>query len=588
MLLTSTAEFGKIVKNEAMIDVCSFFGAHGAIGASLAVTSTGSPDVAHAVFMLAAVASVGLALGSIRVKGIGLGTAGVLFAGIIFGHFGVEIDHTIMDFVREFGLILFVFCIGLQLGPSFFASLQRVGLRLNLLAASIVVMGAGITMLTPLLLKIDPAASLGLFSGATTNTPSLGAVQQTVALLGGANNPRGAFPALAYAVSYPVGIFGIIGALLLLRRMFRIDAEAEALAAKPANTAPPLLRRNLILENANLDGVRLAELPGREESRVVVSRIRRAAETKVQMATPDFVMHVGDSMLAVGTDHGLDQFRRIVGRVGTENLMEMPSDATFERLVVTKPDVLGRTIAELGLEQLYGVTATRVIRGDMEMPPNATLRLQFGDVVQLVGTPPSIAQAGATLGNSIKALNETHFIPIFVGIALGVFLGLRPLEVPGLPVPLKLGLAGGPLVLAILLGRLGHFRSLVWHMPLNANLAFRELGISLFLACVGLKAGAQFFASVFTVDGLKWVLAATMITLVPIMLVGIFARKVLKMNFAAISGLLSGSMTDPPALAFASAICKSDSPALSYATVYPLTMLLRIVAAQLLTLWLWR
>lgn len=553
-------------------------------------TASGSPDVAHAVLVLAFVACSGLALGSLRFRGIGLGTAGVLFAGILFGHLGFQIDSTILEFVREFGLILFVFCIGLQLGPGFFASLRRDGVRLNALAATIVILGAAMTVGTGWLLKVNPAASLGLFSGATTNTPSLGAVQQTLTSLGGGEDERAALPALAYAVAYPVGIFGIIGALLLLRTLFRVDPEAEAAAAKAERDRAfqPLQRMNLIVDNANLDGLRLDELPGRAETRVAISRIRRRDESVVHAATPDFVLHRGDSMLAVGTADGLDRFRRIVGIVGSENLLQAPTDAVFQRIVVTKPEALGRTLHELGLEELYGVTATRVIRGDLEMPPSSELRLQFGDTLQLVGTPAHIAEAARGLGNSIKALNETHFIPIFFGIALGVMAGLRPLDVPGLPVPLRLGLAGGPLVLAIILGRIGHFGKLVWHMPLNANLAFRELGISLFLACVGLKAGSKFFATVFTMDGLIWLLSAMAITLVPVLLVGIFARKVMKLNFSTISGMLAGSMTDPPALAFASTVCKSDAPAVSYATVYPLTMLLRIVAAQLLTLWLWK
>lgn len=550
----------------------------------------GSSEVAQAVFILALVASAGLTLGSFRFRGIGLGTAGVLFAGILFGHLGFNIDHTILEFVREFGLILFVFCIGLQLGPGFFASLQRDGLRLNILAASIVIIGAGAAVLSGKLLHIDSAATLGLFSGATTNTPSLGAVQQTLGTLGGANDERAALPALAYAVAYPIGIFGIIGALLIVRGIFGIDPKAEAKAAKAERRLgfEPLQRMNITVENANLDGLCLADVPGRLETRVVVSRIRPRDEVSAQAATADTILHIGDSLLAVGTKSGLERFCRVVGRVGSENLIDAPSDATFERVVVTKVEALGKTVEELGLEELYSVTATRLIRGDLEMPASGNVKLQFGDTLQLVGTPEHIKQAAGTLGNSIKALNETQFIPIFVGIALGIVLGLRPLEIPGLPAPLKLGLAGGPLILAILLGRLGHFQKLVWHMPLNANLAFRELGITLFLACVGLKAGAKFFSTVMTLDGLLWLCSAVVITLVPVLAVAIFARRVWKMNYTTLSGLLAGSMTDPPALSFASTICKSDAPAISYATVYPLSMLLRIVAAQLLTLWLWK
>jgi putative transport protein len=268
--------------------------------------------------------------------------------------------------------------------------------------------------------------------------------------------------------------------------------------------------------------------------------------------------------------------------------MEAPSDAIFQRVLVTKPEVLGKSRAELGLEALFGVVLTRVIRGETEMPFTGAIRLQFGDTVQLVGTAEQVAAASHVLGNSVKALNQTHFIPMFLGIALGVILGTRPVEIPGLPVPLKLGLAGGPLVVSILLGRLGHFGRMIWHMPGSANVAFRELGISLFLACVGLKAGPHFFSAVFTESGAVWLASAVMITFVPLLTVGLFARLFLRMNFTAIMGLIAGSTTDPPALAFAGAISKSDAPAVAYATVYPLAMLLRILGAQAITLLLWR
>jgi putative transport protein len=549
-----------------------------------------SEGIAQSVLALALVASTGLALGSLRYRGVGLGTAGVLFAGILFGHFGWRLEPALLEFLREFGLILFVFCIGLQLGPGFFASLRKEGMKLNLLATAIVVLGAGTTLLTGWLLRIAPAASLGLFSGATTNTPSLGAAQGTIQTLEiGRDSAVTALPALAYAVAYPVGIIGIIAALLILRAVFKVDAEAEATAAEAAQrqAVAPVQRMCLIVENPNLDGLAVKELPGRVEAQVAISRIRPRDCREVFAATPESPVHVGDSLLAVGTSGGLESFRRIVGRLGEDDLMSAPSDAIFRRVVVTKSEVLGKSVEELGLEHLHGVIPTRLIRGETEMPAISGLRLQFGDTLQLVGTADHVAAAAKMLGNSIKELNQTHFVPIFVGIALGVLVGSGPLAIPGLPVPLKLGLAGGPLILAIILGRIGHFGRLVWHMPLNANLAFRELGMILFLACVGLKAGPQFFATVFTSTGLLWMGAAIVITLVPLLLVGVIARKAMGMNFTTMSGLLAGSMTDPPALAFANGVCKSDAPAISYATVYPLTMLLRILVAQLLVLLLW-
>lgn len=549
-----------------------------------------SQPVACAVLILSFIAVLGMALGSVRFRGIGLGTAGVLFAGIGFGHFGFQINHEILDFVREFGLILFVFTIGLQLGPGFFASLRKEGLHLNILAASIVLGGALVAVIAGWLLRMDGAAVLGVFSGSTTNTPSLGAAQQTISTLPGISAERAALPALAYAVSYPVGIVGIIASLLLLRTIFHIDAEkeAEAFRAERQRGVQPLLQMNLLVENANLDGVPISEVPARQETGITVSRIRRRDEKVVHAATSETVLHRGDTILVVGTMENLHRFQLVVGREIEADLTKAPGDVTLRRVIVTRDKVLGKTIGELGLNQLYNVAVTRVNRSGLEMTAVADVRLQFGDRILVVGEEESLTKVSKVLGNSLKALDETHFIPLFLGIALGVLAGMLPLHLPGLPAPVQLGLAGGPLILAILLGRIGRIRQLVWHMPVNANLAFRELGITLFLACVGLKAGDHFFEMVFSETGLLWLSAAVFVTMVPLLAFGFFARLRLKLNFMTISGLIAGSMTDPPALAFANSLGKSDSPTVAYATVYPLTMLLRIVTAQALALWLCR
>jgi putative transport protein len=542
--------------------------------------------IAHALLVLATVAVAGLALGSLKYRGVGLGTAGVLFAGILFGHFGEQIDHVILDFVKEFGLVLFVFTIGLQLGPGFFAALRRQGLPLNALAASIVALGAVVTGLAAWLLDLNGAAALGLFAGATTNTPSLGAAEQTLGTLPGVSAEQNALPALAYAVAYPAGIAGIIGSLLLLRSVFRIDAarELERFRAQQQTGDEPLERVNLVVENPNLEGLPIADVPGLRETGVIVSRIRLAGASEVRPAAEGTILHRGDTLLVVGTARGLAGFVRIVGRVSDADLMRAPGPVTYRRVVVTSKGVLGRTLGELGLDHLYRVVVTRVTRADLEMTAVPGLRLQFGDVLQVVGEPDEIAQAARALGNSLRALNETQFIPLFIGIALGVLAGVLPLSVPGLPVPVRLGLAGGPLLLAIALSRVGHVGRLVWHMPVNANLAFRELGITLFLACVGLKAGERFFAIVFTGTGVLWLCGAVVIATVPLLAVGAFARKALALDFVTLSGLVAGSTTDPPALAFAGALARSDAPSVAYATVYPLTMLLRILTAQVLAL----
>jgi putative transport protein len=548
--------------------------------------------VAWAVLVLSAVAVAGLALSSLKVRGIGPGIAAVLFAGIAAGHFGIRIQPEILEFVREFGLVLFVFTIGLQLGPGFFASLKNNGARLNALAAAVVALGVASTVFLVAATGMNPFAGVGLFTGATTNTPALGAAQQTVAIIAQGNAAaaaeanRAALPALAYAVGYPAGIFGIIAAMLALGKIFRIDPAKEAAefdAARKKGTEP-LVRMNLVVENPNLDGLPIGEIPGRREIGVMVSRIKRSAADGVEAATEQTAIHTGDRILAIGTAKHLDAFRLIVGRKSGMDLMHMPGRVAFRRVVATRKEVLGKTIAELGLDSLYGVAITRVLRGEVELAAAPELRLRFGDFLHVVGDEEHIAKASAALGNSLRALNQTNFIPIFLGILLGVLAGMVPFAFPGLPVPVRLGLAGGPLVLAILLSRIRQIGSVVWFMPATANTAIREMGIILFLACVGLKAGENFVPAILGGDGLLWLVCACAITTVPLLAVGIFARAVLKTNFIDLCGLLSGSMTDPPALAFANSVAKSDSPSIAYATVYPLAMLLRILSAQLLVL----
>ena len=543
--------------------------------------------VAWAVLVLTLTGALGLLFASVKVRGVGLGIAGVLFAGIILGHFGFHIEKEILEFVREFGLILFVFTIGLQLGPGFFASLRRQGLKLNVLALSVVLLGIVTTLVfVNKFLGIDLIASLGLFSGATTNTPSLGATQQTIKSLGEAFADKATLPSLAYAVAYPGGVFGIIFVLLLLRFGFRINPEQEADAYRKEQRkgVDPVERMNILVKNSNLEGLAIGDIPGRKEISVVISRIKRLGAPEVQTATDQTVLHQGDIILAVGSKKNLEKFRVIVGLESDVNLHKAPGRVVTRKVVVTRKAVLGKTIDQLELDERYSVTVTRVSRTEIEMTALPELALQFGDTVQLVGEEEAIAKATKELGNSVHALNETNFIPIFLGIALGVLLGMVPFHFSGIPVPVKLGIAGGPLVVAIILSRVGRIGPMVWYMPANANLAFRELGIVLFLACVGVKAGEHFFEKVFTHEGLVWLGGGFAITVIPILLVGIVARAFLKLNFTAISGLLAGSMTDPPALAFANAVCKSDAPSVAYATVYPLTMLLRIVSVQILVL----
>lgn len=539
---------------------------------------------AQAIAILAFVCVAGMSLGGIGFRGIRLGTSGVLFAALFVGHFSKPIDHKTLEFVKEFGLILFVFCIGLQLGPGFFASLRDSGVRLNLLAASIVILGALTSVGVGWLLGVDSAAVLGVFSGATTNTPSLGAAQQTLSSFPDVSADRASLPALAYAVTYPMGIVGIIGTLLLLRSLFRVDVDAEVAALRNARPEGqhPLKRQTLVVENPNLVGVPLGEVPALIETGVVVTRIRHAADGAVSVATRATPLYLGDVIDVVGSTLGLTRFQQVVGGIHPDS--PFPADGPLKqaKIVVTKKEVPRRTVRDLQQESLRHVVITTIRRGDVEMVATPDIDLRFGDVLQVVGPQADIERAEKVLGNSVHALNETHFVPLFAGIGVGILLGTFPIPIPGFPQPLKLGLAAGPLIVAILVGRLGRIGRLVWHMPRNANMAFRELGISLFFASVGLLAGPTFFSAVLSATGVLWLISGLCVTVIPLLIAGVVARKIFGMNYVELSGLLAGSMTDPPALAFAGSVCRSESPAVAYAAVYPLTMLLRIMSAQVL------
>ena len=501
--------------------------------------------VAYAVLILAGVAIFGLAIGHVKVRGIRLGVAGVLFAGIFAGHYHLTLPAETLGFVRDFGLILFVYTIGIQVGPGFLTSLRRQGLPLNLLAVGIVLFGAVLTILSSRLLHIDMAAAVGIFSGATTNTPSLGAAQEALKQVPGMDATQSSLPALGYAVAYPFGIVGIILAMVLVRAISRIDPakEAKAFALEQDTGAEPVQRTSIRVRNPNMVGLRLHEIPSKDSLGIIISRIKYAGETEVSVANSDTVLHEGDTVLAVGTLTNLRKLCLIMGAESTEDLMETPGPVTFDRFVVTSNAVLGKTIRELELTQRYGVTVTRVMRADVEMTAVPALALQFGDKVQVVGKAADIAKVASVLGNSIKDMNRTNFMPMFIGIGLGVLLGLYPFTFANMPTPVRLGLAGGPLIVAIILSRLRRLGSMIWYMPLNANLALRELGITLFLACAGLKAGAHFFEVLFTSQGLLWMACGAVITLVPLLLAAWIGRAFMKMNFMNLCGLLSGSMT---------------------------------------------
>lgn len=544
-------------------------------------------SVARTVVLLAVAGAAGTALGKIRVAGVSLGVAGVLFVGLLLGYLKLTVDAHVLEFVREFGLILFVYTLGLQIGPGFFGSLRSRGLVLNGFAAAVVLLGVLVTALWIGLGLVPVPAGVGLLSGATTNTPSLAAAQQALKQVG-AEDSALVVQGLAYAVAYPFGILGIIVTMLLVRRGFRVDVRAEVAAAERAQapSAPRPATRNFEVRNANLAGCAIGRIPGLAGSGVVVSRFSRGGV--VAVARPETTLREGDILHAVGPEEGLEALRIVVGREASVDLKAVPGTVTNSRLIITRSSVFGRELGEIGIFREHDVVVTRVTRGGIEFPPTPSFRLQFGDVLMVVGEAPQIERVAAAVGNSNKALNSPQPIPFFLGIALGVVVGAIPLAFPGLPAPVKLGLAGGPLVVAILLSRVANTGPLVWHMPTNANHMLREVGITLFLAAVGLKSGEKFLDVLLGADGLRWLLFGAVVTAVPLLIVGFLARRFWRVNYAELCGLLSGSMTDPPALAFAQQTTGSDAPAIAYATVYPMVMLLRVFSAQLVVFLLYR
>lgn len=552
-------------------------------------------SIAQSVVVLSLAIVIGLAIGLVRVKGIRLGVGGVLFSGLALAHFGIKIDHNILEFAREFGLILFVFTIGMQVGPGFADSLRRRGMRLNLMAALIVMLGTLVAAALFFLLDLPMPVAVGLLSGAVTNTPSLAASSQVFNEI----MPDSAAQAigdagLGYAIAYPFGIFGIILVMLLVRLIFRIDPAKELKEMEELDRLqhPPLLSATFTVANPNLYGMPLKAVPEFEQNGFVLSRIKEPADASgtdgaIHAATPETVLQPGMLIHAVGQAASLNKLLVLIGPKSDLALQDIPGPLGIRHLLVTRSRIAGKRVQELGLTQESGVTVTRIIRAGTEFTPGPGVHLHYGDKLICVGGNKNLDRAERVVGNSAKALEHPHVLPIFLGILLGTILGSIPVAVPGLPSGLKLGLAGGPLLVAILLSRINHFAGMVWYLPTGANLILREVGISLFLACVGLNAGGRFISTLLDGSGVQWMLAGVCITFIPLFTAALIGRILLKCNYASMCGLLAGSMTDPPALAFAVQMMGSDTPSSVYATVYPLTMILRILMGQLLVIGLY-
>ncbi|MCL0108949.1 putative transporter [Klebsiella pneumoniae] len=548
-------------------------------------------EIALTVSVLALVAVVGLWIGNVKIRGVGFGIGGVLFGGIIVGHCvdqaGVALSSPMLHFIQEFGLILFVYTIGIQVGPGFFASLRVSGLRLNLFAILIVILGGLVTAVLHKLFNIPLPVVLGIFSGAVTNTPALGAGQQILRDLGVPFEVVDQM-GMSYAMAYPFGICGILLTMWLVRLFFRINVEKEAqrFEESSGNGHAHLHTINVRVENPNLNQMAIQDVPMLNSDNIVCSRLKRGE--LLMVPAPGTLIQAGDLLHLVGRPEDLHNAQLVIGQEVATSLSTRGTDLKVERVVVTNEKVLGKKIRDLHVKQRYDVVISRLNRAGVELVASSSASLQFGDILNLVGRPEAIDAVAAELGNAQQKLQQVQMLPVFIGIGLGVLLGSIPLFIPGFPAALKLGLAGGPLIMALILGRIGSIGKLYWFMPPSANLALRELGIVLFLAVVGLKSGGDFVATLTQGDGLSWIAYGIFINAIPLLTVGILARMLAKMNYLTLCGMLAGSMTDPPALAFANNLhATSGAAALSYATVYPLVMFLRIITPQLLAVLFW-
>ncbi|EPM3564235.1 putative transporter [Escherichia coli] len=548
-------------------------------------------DIALTVSILALVAVVGLFIGNVKFRGIGLGIGGVLFGGIIVGHFvsqaGMTLSSDMLHVIQEFGLILFIYTIGIQVGPGFFASLRVSGLRLNLFAVLIVIIGGLVTAILHKLFDIPLPVVLGIFSGAVTNTPALGAGQQILRDLGTPMEMVDQM-GMSYAMAYPFGICGILFTMWMLRVIFRVNVETEAQQHESSRTNGGALIKtiNIRVENPNLHDLAIKDVPILNGDKIICSRLKR--EETLKVPSPDTIIQLGDLLHLVGQPADLHNAQLVIGQEVDTSLSTKGTDLRVERVVVTNENVLGKRIRDLHFKERYDVVISRLNRAGVELVASGDISLQFGDILNLVGRPSAIDAVANVLGNAQQKLQQVQMLPVFIGIGLGVLLGSIPVFVPGFPAALKLGLAGGPLIMALILGRIGSIGKLYWFMPPSANLALRELGIVLFLSVVGLKSGGDFVNTLVNGEGLSWIGYGALITAVPLITVGILARMLAKMNYLTMCGMLAGSMTDPPALAFANNLHPtSGAAALSYATVYPLVMFLRIITPQLLAVLFW-
>ena len=538
--------------------------------------------IAHTVLVLSLVIAVGVMLSKIKIAGISIGVTWILFVGILAGHLGMSVDHNTLHFIKEFGLILFVFSIGLQVGPGFFSSFKEGGLKLVGCAAAVVALGAIATYIIHIVTGTPMTTMVGVMSGAVTNTPGLGAAQQAYADATGINDET---IALGYAVAYPLGVVGVILSLIAIRFITRVDFAEENKALEAMRAEHTNVERiSVEFTNGALEGHNIAHLRELINRSFVISRIMHQDGT-ITIADGTSILKIGEKLRVICSP---DDSEAVVAFLGQQIEMtkeewgatpESQTQLVSRRIIITKPEINGKKFSDLRLRTKYGINITRVNRAGIDLIPYQGMELQMGDRVMVVGNEDAIEQVADVLGNSVKKLREPQLLTIFLGIALGVLFGSIPLM--NIPQPVKLGLAGGPLIVALLIGRFGPHFHLVTYTTMSANLMLREVGLAMFLAGVGIGAGDGFVEAIVG-GGYRWIGYGFIITVLPLMIVGLFARLKLKLNYYTLMGLLSGSMTNPPALGYSNATSGNDMPALGYATVYPVVMFLRVLTAQML------
>ena len=548
----------------------------------------GSPDlwgggVAHSVLILSLVIAFGIMLGKIKIAGISLGVTWILFVGIVFGHFNLSLNEHLLHFLKEFGLILFVYSIGLQVGPGFFSAFKKGGFTLNMLAITSVSLSVVVAIVLYLVTDTSITTMVGILSGAVTNTPGLGAAQQANSDLNGIDAPE---IAMGYAVAYPLGVIGTILALQSLKYILKINTTTEETEAeKGLGHLQELTVRPVSLEIVNkaIDDKAIKDIQPLVNRKFVISRIRHQGE-KQELVNSETILHIGDQILVISNPKDIEAITVFFGKQIDMKWENEDTNLVSRRILITKPELNGKTLSQLRIRRNFGASITRINRSGVDLVAAPNLQLQMGDRVTVVGSELAVSHAEKVLGNSLKRLNHPNLIPIFIGIALGCVLGSIPFMLPGIPQPLKLGLAGGPLIVSILISRFGPHYKLITYTTMSANLMVREIGIALFLACVGLGAGKGFIETIVNEGGYVWIGYGAIITIFPLLVTGLIGRYGCKLNYYTLIGILSGANTNPPALAYSNDQTSCDAPAVGYATVYPLAMFLRVLSAQLLIL----